>query len=47
MKETQTRPWWMEVIRGVITIAFGLLFIFIDVRFFISLGKRVTKRQLA
>src|SRR3989442_1036056 len=35
MKETQTRLWWMEVIRGVITITFGLLFIFIDVRFFI------------
>jgi uncharacterized membrane protein HdeD (DUF308 family) len=35
MKETQTRLWWMEVIRGVLTIAFGLLFIFIDVRFFI------------
>jgi hypothetical protein len=25
----------MEVIRGVLTITFGLLFIFIDVRFFI------------
>lgn len=35
MKETQKRLWWMEVIRGVITITFGLLFIFIDVRFFI------------
>ncbi len=35
MKETQTRLWWMEVIRGVISIAFGFLFIFIDVRFFI------------
>jgi uncharacterized membrane protein HdeD (DUF308 family) len=35
MKETQTRLWWMEVIRGVLTITFGLLFIFIDVRFFI------------
>jgi uncharacterized membrane protein HdeD (DUF308 family) len=35
MKETQTRLWWMEVIRGIITITFGLLFIFIDVRFFI------------
>ena len=35
MKETQIRLWWMEVIRGVITITFGLLFIFIDVRFFI------------
>ena len=32
---TQTRLWWMEVTRGVITITFGLLFIFIDVRFFI------------
>ncbi len=35
MKETQTRLWWMEVIRGVLSITFGLLFIFIDVRFFI------------
>jgi len=35
MKETQTRLWWMEVIRGFLTITFGLLFIFIDVRFFI------------
>jgi uncharacterized membrane protein HdeD (DUF308 family) len=35
MKETQKRLWWMEVIRGVLTITFGLLFIFIDVRFFI------------
>ena len=35
MKETQTRLWWMEVIRGVLTITFGLLFMFIDVRFFI------------
>jgi uncharacterized membrane protein HdeD (DUF308 family) len=35
MKETQTRLWWMEVLRGVLTITFGLLFIFIDVRFFI------------
>jgi len=32
---TQTRLWWMEVTRGVIAITFGLLFIFIDVRFFI------------
>ena len=35
MKETQTRLWWMEVLRGVLTITFGLLFIYIDVRFFI------------
>jgi uncharacterized membrane protein HdeD (DUF308 family) len=35
MKETQTRLWWMEVIRGVLTITFGLLFLFINVRFFI------------
>src|SRR5260370_28532685 len=35
MKESQIRLWWMEVIRGVLTITFGLLFIFIDVRFFI------------
>jgi hypothetical protein len=35
VKETQARLWWMEVIRGVLTITFGLLFIFIDVRFFI------------
>src|SRR5258708_34103721 len=31
----KSRLWWMEVIRGVLTIIFGLLFIFIDVRFFI------------
>jgi len=35
MQLTQTRLWWMEVIRGIVAISFGLLFIFVDVRFFI------------
>ncbi len=35
MQQTQTRLWWMEVLRGIVTISFGLLFIFVDVRFFI------------
>ncbi len=35
MQQTQTRLWWMEVLRGIVAISFGLLFIFIDVRFFI------------
>jgi uncharacterized membrane protein HdeD (DUF308 family) len=35
MQQTQTRLWWMEVLRGIVAISFGLLFIFVDVRFFI------------
>jgi uncharacterized membrane protein HdeD (DUF308 family) len=35
MKKTQTRLWWMEVIRGVLTITFALLFLFIGAGFFI------------
>ena len=35
MQQTQTRLWWMEELRGIVAISFGLLFIFVDVRFFI------------
>jgi uncharacterized membrane protein HdeD (DUF308 family) len=35
MQQTNTRLWWMEVLRGIVAISFGLLFIFIDARFFI------------
>jgi uncharacterized membrane protein HdeD (DUF308 family) len=35
MQQTNTRLWWMEVLRGIVAISFGLMFIFIDVRFFI------------
>ncbi|MGZ3643359.1 MAG: hypothetical protein ACXVCM_05855 [Ktedonobacteraceae bacterium] len=35
MQQTNTRLWWMEVLRGIVAISFGLMFIFIDVRLFI------------
>jgi uncharacterized membrane protein HdeD (DUF308 family) len=35
MQQTNTRLWWMEVLRGIVAISFGLLFIHIEVRFFI------------
>jgi uncharacterized membrane protein HdeD (DUF308 family) len=35
MQQTNTRLWWMEVLRGIVAISFGLMSIFIDVRFFI------------
>jgi uncharacterized membrane protein HdeD (DUF308 family) len=35
MQQTNTRLWWMEALRGIVAISFGLMFIFIDVRFFI------------
>src|ERR1700693_439179 len=35
LEQTNTRLWWMEVLRGIVVISFGLLFIFVDVRFFI------------
>ena len=35
MQQTHTRLWWMEVLRGIVAISFGLLFIHFDVRFFI------------
>jgi uncharacterized membrane protein HdeD (DUF308 family) len=35
MQQTNTRLWWMEVLRGIVAISFGFLFIFVDVRFFI------------
>jgi uncharacterized membrane protein HdeD (DUF308 family) len=35
IQQTNTRLWWMEVLRGIVAISFGLMFIFIDVRFFI------------
>src|SRR5205814_5897217 len=35
MQQTHTRLWWMEVLRGIVAISFGLLFIHWEVRFFI------------
>ncbi len=31
----QTRIWWMEVLRGIVALAIGILFLTIHVRFFI------------
>src|SRR5215471_13362389 len=35
MQQTPTRLWWMEVLRGIVALSFGLLFITLHVRFFI------------
>src|SRR5436190_1409232 len=35
MQQTHTRLWWVEVLRGIVAIPFGLLFFLIEVRFFI------------
>ncbi len=35
IQQTNIRLWWMEVLRGIVSISFGLMFIFIDVSFFI------------
>jgi uncharacterized membrane protein HdeD (DUF308 family) len=34
-QQTNTRLWWMEVLRGIVTFSFGILFIRVDVHFFI------------
>ncbi len=35
MQQTHTRLWWMEVLRGIVAITFGVLFFLGDVRFFV------------
>src|SRR5438034_11687142 len=35
MQQRHTRLWWMEVLRGIVAITFGVLFFLGDVRFFV------------